>query len=173
MIIVGIDPGLATAGLAVVELGGAKAGRLIESLRVQTYPAWSIQKRLWRLFKAADRLVIQHVPDFVAIEGFEFRGFGKDYRKALAFVRSAPQTGAGTAALLLGCGEIPLAEGPIAAKEWHNRLHIRAGSAKDAARLWALAAVSNVGNALSDHEYDAICIAMAARVPSGVATVVV
>jgi len=80
MIVLGIDPGLASTGFGVVERRG---GRLIalDGGVVETGPGMKVETRLGELHEALSGLLREHAPDAVALESLYF---GQNARSAFA-----------------------------------------------------------------------------------------
>jgi crossover junction endodeoxyribonuclease RuvC len=80
MIVLGIDPGLASTGFGVVERRGprllARDGGV-----VKIPPGGSIEQRLGRLHEALSGLLCEHEPDAMALESLYF---GQNARSAFA-----------------------------------------------------------------------------------------
>lgn len=101
MLVLGLDPGLAVTGVAVVERGprGLRA-RLVSTLR--TDPADAHAHRLAAVHSAVGRLISEHRPEAVAIERLFFQ----------SNVRTAMVVGhaAGAALAAIGAAGIPVVE---------------------------------------------------------------
>ncbi|WP_205698130.1 crossover junction endodeoxyribonuclease RuvC [Conexibacter sp. SYSU D00693] len=71
MIVLGIDPGLANTGFGVVQ---RRSGRFValDGGCVQTPKTWSPEKRLARIHREVDELLLRHEPDAVALEDLYF-----------------------------------------------------------------------------------------------------
>jgi len=194
-IILGIDPGLAHAGLAVIYREGSSA-RWVDGREIRTDPTWPLARRLERMLwgarstaEEANRWLAHQRGGVVmrmvaAIEDYEARaGGGRSDRRACPtcrspggraaaaeiarFRRTAVPHGMAMGALLAGLMGIELAEPPIRAVDWHRRLRLPAGAPKTAAQQFAFAAIEGIPPELPDHVTDAACIAMAARIPAG------
>jgi crossover junction endodeoxyribonuclease RuvC len=84
MIVLGIDPGLASTGYGVV---GRRGDRLIalDGGVIETSPADSPERRLTCIHAAIDELLLDHSPDAVALEELYF---GQNARTAFAVGQS-------------------------------------------------------------------------------------
>ncbi|NLG23757.1 MAG: crossover junction endodeoxyribonuclease RuvC [Clostridiales bacterium] len=71
MIILGIDPGLATLGYGVVEVAGTRQRALAFGV-LTTPPDLALPRRLCALFEGVERLMDQYAPDEVAVEELFF-----------------------------------------------------------------------------------------------------
>ncbi|MGI6316309.1 MAG: crossover junction endodeoxyribonuclease RuvC [Christensenellales bacterium] len=71
MVIMGIDPGLATVGFGVIESDGIRY-RLLDCGTVKTTPDMSFPQRLATIFHDTQQLIAQHRPDAVALEELFF-----------------------------------------------------------------------------------------------------
>ena len=71
MIILGIDPGLATLGYGVIETGGGKS-RLIQFGTVSTPAGQSMPVRLRAIYQGVSQLMEIYQPDDVAFEELFF-----------------------------------------------------------------------------------------------------
>jgi crossover junction endodeoxyribonuclease RuvC len=80
MIVLGIDPGLASMGFGVVERRGARLLALDGGV-VETHPSSRTEQRLGELHEALTRLVSEHSPDAMALEALYF---GQNVRTAFA-----------------------------------------------------------------------------------------
>ena len=87
MIVLGIDPGLASTGYGVVASGarpGARARAGLTALDggvIETAPALAIERRLSEIHEAVGALLDEHRPDAVALEQLYF---GQNARSAFA-----------------------------------------------------------------------------------------
>ena len=193
MIIIGIDPGIASTGLAAIYRAG-NVTRWVTGREIRTSPAWPSVQRLRALHLAArdTAFAVQKWVEVelgtaritAAIEAFEARaGGGRNDRKACPacgspsakdggkeiarFRRTAIPHGMAMGALLAGLDPIPLGEPPIRAVDWHRRLKLPPGDPKRAAAQFAASAIDGLPAVLADHVTDAACIALAARVAGG------
>src|SRR5690348_15548205 len=71
MRVLGVDPGLARTGVAVVE-GSAGALRLVHAGCIETQPGTVDAHRLAQLFTAVEATVALHAPDIAAVEQLFF-----------------------------------------------------------------------------------------------------
>jgi crossover junction endodeoxyribonuclease RuvC len=71
MKILGIDPGLATVGFAVLEKTGRQK-KLLTCGVIQTKPTQSMQERLAEIYKDMQALITDYKPDYCAIEQLFF-----------------------------------------------------------------------------------------------------
>ncbi len=67
MIILGLDPGLASTGFGAIFCTGASA-QLRTAGRIQTLPQDPLSKRLWQVFEDVNNLISRLGPDLLAIE---------------------------------------------------------------------------------------------------------
>ncbi len=82
MIVLGIDPGLASTGYGVVAReGGAERLRALDGGVVATAPELALERRLTEIHAAIDSLIAEHQPDALALEELYF---GQNARSALA-----------------------------------------------------------------------------------------
>ncbi len=75
MIIIGIDPGLATTGFGIIKIKKSGKKKTIKSLDygiIQTKPKQDQEKRLKRLFLETSKLLKKYKPDFLFIERVYF-----------------------------------------------------------------------------------------------------
>lgn len=101
MLVVGLDPGLAVTGVAVVERGPrGLVPRLISTLR--TDPADAHAERLAALHSAVARVLAEHRPDAVAIERLFFQS---NVKTAMVVGQAA-----GAALAAVGAARIPAVE---------------------------------------------------------------
>ena len=101
MLVLGLDPGLAVTGVAVIERGPAGlVPRLISTLR--TDPAQAHADRLAALHSAVGRVLAEHKPDAVAIERLFFQ---TNVKTAMAVGNAA-----GAALAAVGGAGIPAVE---------------------------------------------------------------
>lgn len=71
-VILGIDPGLATCGYAVIEATARRSFRLIESGAIRTDSDENMNKRLEKIHNSVGTLVSDYKPETVAIEKIFF-----------------------------------------------------------------------------------------------------
>jgi crossover junction endodeoxyribonuclease RuvC len=105
MIVLGIDPGLANTGYGVVATDGAVAGsgRLValDGGVIETRGESPRERRLADIHAAVDALLIEHVPDAVALEELYF---GQNVQTAFAVGHAR-----GAVMLAAGQREVPCA----------------------------------------------------------------
>jgi crossover junction endodeoxyribonuclease RuvC len=80
VIVLGIDPGLASTGWGVVERAGSRFGALGHGV-VHTGPELSVERRLAAVHLAVTELLDVHTPDAMALEELYF---GQNVRTAFA-----------------------------------------------------------------------------------------
>jgi len=102
MRVLGIDPGVAQTGWAVLEDSTGSGGLLVASGLLRTYPRQSLSRRLRTLHSAAKSLLEQYRPQMVAIEELFF----------MKAARSVAATSYARAVILLAAAEYscPVAE---------------------------------------------------------------
>ena len=71
MIILGIDPGVATIGFGLIEADRQK-NRLLRYGVITTPPGIPLSKRLWQLSNDMEELIGQFKPDEMAVEELFF-----------------------------------------------------------------------------------------------------
>lgn len=71
MRIIGIDPGLATIGFAILDVDGGKR-KLIDCGIIKTSPALSITERLCEIYKDMKALITEYKPNYCSIEQIFF-----------------------------------------------------------------------------------------------------
>ena len=71
MIILGLDPGLATTGYGIIEYTGNKH-RLLKYGVIITVPKHPLSKRILQIYDACIKILDQYSPDHVAIESLFF-----------------------------------------------------------------------------------------------------
>ena len=71
-VILGIDPGLATCGFAVVETTGQRSFQLMESGAIRTPSDEPIDARLKSIYSEVGELVEEYQPEMVAVERIFF-----------------------------------------------------------------------------------------------------
>lgn len=105
MIVLGIDPGLASTGYGVVASGRASAGesglRALDGGVIETRAGGSPEARLAEIHARIDALLLAHAPDAVALEELYF---GQNARTAFAVGQ-----GRGVAMLAAGQRGVPCA----------------------------------------------------------------
>ena len=101
MLVLGLDPGLAVTGVAVIERGSAGLVPLLIST-LRTDPADAHADRLASLHSAVGRLLAEHRPDAVAIERLFFQ---TNVKTAMAVGNAA-----GAALAAVGAAGIPAVE---------------------------------------------------------------
>jgi crossover junction endodeoxyribonuclease RuvC len=69
VIVLGVDPGLATTGYGVVVREGGGAVALLECGVVRTSPAAALPRRLRDIFEGLGEVMTRHAVDAVAVEG--------------------------------------------------------------------------------------------------------
>lgn len=72
MRVLGIDPGLATTGYAVLELSDGARARVLEAGVIRTAPDSPLPQRLYTLYEDTRRLLKEYKPDALAIEELFF-----------------------------------------------------------------------------------------------------
>lgn len=106
--VLGVDPGVASTGLAVVERGGA-APRVVWSGTVRTPPGLAEPERLRRLHEAVRAAIAEHRPAAVALEAVRWN---RNVTSAMAVSRA-------TGVVLLAAAQagVPVEEyGPLEVK---------------------------------------------------------
>jgi crossover junction endodeoxyribonuclease RuvC len=84
VIVLGIDPGLASTGYGVVATGGGAGGGRLVALDggvISTHKDTAQEQRLTDVHTAVDALLVEHSPDAVALEELYF---GQNVRTAFA-----------------------------------------------------------------------------------------
>lgn len=71
MIIVGVDPGLASTGYGVIEVNGSRYRHICHGV-IKTEPGLPLGERLLLLKTALDRVVVDHAPMEAAVESLYF-----------------------------------------------------------------------------------------------------
>jgi crossover junction endodeoxyribonuclease RuvC len=72
MRVLGIDPGLATTGYAVLELSNGPLPRVLEAGVIRTPKDLPLAQRLYALYQDTRRLLREYKPDALAIEELFF-----------------------------------------------------------------------------------------------------
>lgn len=75
MIVLGIDPGTASTGYAIVEINGGKGKyetSLVESKVVSTKPGVPMHKRLHKIYEGLFEIADAHTPDIMVVEKLFF-----------------------------------------------------------------------------------------------------
>jgi len=80
MIILGIDPGTASTGYAVIEIDSDNSTRIMDFGCIRTEPETPRQFRLKMVFESINKLLKKHKPDVLAMEQLFFN---KNVRTAL------------------------------------------------------------------------------------------
>lgn len=76
MIILGLDPGLASMGFGVISYDGVKE-RMLDFGVLHTYPDMALPKRLVSLFEGINDLIKRYQPDDIALEELFFNNNAK------------------------------------------------------------------------------------------------
>ncbi len=71
MIILGLDPGLATTGFGIINTNGNKFS-LIKYGTLNTLPKYKLSQRINQLYESTTALLKTHQPDIIAIESLFF-----------------------------------------------------------------------------------------------------
>ena len=160
--ILGIDPGIANTGWAVVD----EDYEVVRSGVIRTYSRWSTHRRIQVIHDAILQVVESLEPVGVVCEGFTFRGGGR--KEVGQFIRSAVSTGAATGAAISACGDLDV--DIVAAHAWRARIGVVAGRRKETREVRkerARMAVEAIVGGLPpcpDHVVDAIGLALYALV---------
>ncbi len=99
MIILGIDPGLATVGFGIVEKTG-KTLKAIDYGVIKTPANEGLPVRLAMIYDAIEHLINKHKPDAVAVEELFFN------KNVSSAINVAQARGASVLAAVRGCGKI-------------------------------------------------------------------
>ena len=73
MRIVGLDPGTASTGFAVIEHGGDRS-KILKTIVISTPPELDIQHRIYQIFGTVEGYIKVFRPKLIAIEDFTFQG---------------------------------------------------------------------------------------------------
>jgi len=101
MLVLGIDPGIALTGYAVVSEATGEP-RLVEGGVIRTRSSWSAGERLQAIYRGVLSLTEKHRPDAAAVEEVFFN---RNVRTALAVGQAR-----GVALLALADGDVPVYE---------------------------------------------------------------
>jgi crossover junction endodeoxyribonuclease RuvC len=149
MVVLGIDPGLASTGYGVVESSGSKLRALADGVIV-TRPGIPIPRRLADVHAAVEGLLDEHRPDAVALEQLYFG----------ANVRTAFAVGQARGVVLLAVGQSGLPSREYTPQQVKSAVCGSGAAPKDqvgrmVARLLGLAAPPT-----PDHAADALAVAI-------------
>lgn len=153
MIVLGIDPGLADTGVAVVDVTNPRAPVVVATLTIRTEPETPLQERLTAIGGAFLHALRIQCPGLVAVEGYGWQGPQRTQNRNASIL---PR--------IVGLIEgIASGEGvPTINLERHQILFWACGSTKASKQdvAWALRARKVTGGR-NDHERDAIAVALA------------
>jgi crossover junction endodeoxyribonuclease RuvC len=149
MIVLGIDPGTASTGYAVVRASGSRLGALTHGV-IQTRSGTPTERRLAHIHARVDELLDLHTPDAMAIEELYF---GVNARTAFA-------VGQARGVVLLAAGERQVPTRSYTPQQVKAAVCGHGGAGKDqvgemVARLLALPAPPS-----PDHAADALAVAI-------------
>jgi crossover junction endodeoxyribonuclease RuvC len=149
MVVLGIDPGLASTGYGVVESSGSKLCALSEGV-IATRSGVPLPRRLADIYEAMQALLAEHQPDAVAIEELYFG----------ANVQTAFAVGQARGVVLLAAGQSGLPSRSYTPQQVKSAVCGSGRAQKDqvgrmVARLLGLAAPPT-----PDHAADALAVAI-------------
>ncbi len=149
MIVLGIDPGLASTGYGVVQ---STAGRLValDGGVIETHAGTSQERRLADIHAAVDALLAEHEPDAMALEELYF---GQNVKTAFA-------VGHGRGAAMLAAGQRGIECASYTPQQVKAAVcgNGRAGKEQVARMVQALLALPRAPT--PDHAADALAVAM-------------
>jgi len=151
MIIMGVDPGLASTGVGVIEGDPRGPWRLLHSAHVTTTPMASLPERLSRINQLVQKTIDQYQPGAVAIESIFF---AKNVRSAVLMAH-----GRGVAILAASQSRATIHEySPLEIKQ----SVVGKGRADKEQVRQMVAVLLNLGDKVPkiDHETDAIACAL-------------
>ncbi len=150
MIILGIDPGLASTGFGALRFD-RKTPALIKCGTIKTYTADSIPNRLMQIHDDINQIIDQVGPDLFAIE---------DVFSLVRYPRAGILLGSVLGVLYVAARERGLPVQEIAPKEIKNAL-VGFGSAGKKQIKDAVASTLKIGEISSFHASDALAVALA------------
>ena len=149
MLVVGVDPGLANLGIGVVRESG-KTPAFVAAELVRTNSDSATPQRLLLLHDAVSRVLAEHRPDAVAVEGQFFH-----QQAGTAF-----KVGEAVGVVLLACAKagVPVFEyGPMEVKD---ALVGTGGATKEQVIFMVRATLALPANPTSTHAADALAVAL-------------
>jgi crossover junction endodeoxyribonuclease RuvC len=155
MIVLGIDPGLASTGYGVIAIERASAGRA-ERLRalcagvIETAASAAPESRLAELHAGIDALLLEHEPDAVALEELYF---GHNVRTAFAVGQ-----GRGVAMLAAGQRGVPCTS--YTPQQVKSAVCGSGRAGKDQVSRMVAMLCGLAGRPPSDHAADALAVAV-------------
>ncbi len=79
--VLGVDPGTAVTGFAVVEPTGGLPGHLVECGVIRTNPKQQVCARLHTVYDGLNKIIVRHQPSVMAVENIFY---GKNVRTTVA-----------------------------------------------------------------------------------------
>lgn len=162
----GIDPGLASTGIALVESPDTQHFRLLHSDSIGTSASAPLPARLERIHALVEKAIAAYRPDVVAVESIFF---ARNVRSAVLMAH-----GRGAAILAAARLGIPLEE--YSPMEIKQSVVGKGRAGKEQIRQMVGVLLGGIPQGLPDHETDAMACAIChflrawARVRSGAAT---
>lgn len=74
MIIMGIDPGVATTGYAIIRKSRTERGimKAVDYGCIFTEPSWAAEKRLEKIYQEIEKLIKKYKPNLISVESIYF-----------------------------------------------------------------------------------------------------
>ncbi len=161
MIILGIDPGLASTGFGALQCGGKKPV-LIKCGAIKTFTSDTVPNRLMQIHADVNQIIDQVKPDLFAIE---------DVFSLVRYPRAGILLGSVLGVLYVTARERGLPVREIAPKEIKNAL-VGFGNAGKKQIKQAVASILGIGDISSFHASDALAVALAVYYRQGLRAVV-
>lgn len=149
--IIGVDPGLASTGVGVIEVRGGQC-RALDWGKTTTSPAMPLPDRLAKIFDLVDAAIRKHQPEVLAIESLFF---AKNVRSTVLMAH-------GRGAALLAAAKLGIAVREYSPRE--VKLAVAGSGRATKEQILRLGAIHLGLKELpkSDHESDALAIALCA-----------
>jgi crossover junction endodeoxyribonuclease RuvC len=154
MVVLGIDPGLASTGYGVIATARAAAGderlRALDGGVIETGAGAAPEVRLARIHARVDALLLEHAPDAMALEELYF---GQNARTAFA-------VGQGRAAAMLAAGQRGVPCASYTPQQVKNAVCGHGRARKEQVCHMVTMLLGLGGRPASDHATDALAVAI-------------
>jgi crossover junction endodeoxyribonuclease RuvC len=154
MIVLGIDPGLASTGFGVIATERTSAGeqrlRALDGGVIQTSSSDAPELRLAEIHARVDALLLAHAPDAVALEELYF---GQNARTAFA-------VGQGRGAAMLAAGQRMVPCASYTPQQVKSAVCGRGRAGKEQVSRMVAMLLGLVAESRSDHATDALAVAV-------------
>jgi crossover junction endodeoxyribonuclease RuvC len=149
MIVLGVDPGLASTGYGVVARRGDRLIALDGGV-IETAAAVPPERRLTSIHAAIDALLLEHAPDAVALEELYF---GQNARTAFA-------VGHGRGVMMLAAGQRGIACASYTPQQVKGAVCGSGRASKDQVARMVMALLGLLEEPRPDHAADALAVAV-------------